>query len=197
MILEPFDIKKHDAKRVAQLIYDSDEAFNALVLGERDFAINLIQKMKEFEVNYFTSAYLQCTVLDNEVVGVLSGYPLKERKSVDKASGKAFMKLFGLMKFIKKMFLFIQMSKITQGEMDEDGYYIVHLCVSETHRGQGIGRMIINEYAKQFPKLYLHVNIEKGDAISFYETVGFKKKFHAKVKIKNKEYGTYLMVKDS
>ncbi|MCK7485228.1 MAG: aminoglycoside phosphotransferase family protein [Bacillus subtilis] len=52
--MEPFDAQKHDAKRVAALIYDADPEFNAFVSGPREAALKSIRTLMDAPWNVST-----------------------------------------------------------------------------------------------------------------------------------------------
>lgn len=132
---------------------------------------------------------------EDEIVGIISGFPVKEKEKIDKISGRAFMKTMGVFSFMRKMPLFMKMGNITGGEMDEDGYYIHTISVNSSFQGRGIGREVIKKLCEKHKKIYLHVNTNKFDAQAFYRKVGFIQKHKGTTVIKGKEIGTFLMEK--
>lgn len=91
----PFSPENHRKDVVADLIYKADEEMNYLVYGEHGRGVQTIVKLMEMDQGYFNPKYIQCVVEDEEVVGVVVGYPVHKKKEIDKASGKTFSKAMG------------------------------------------------------------------------------------------------------
>jgi ribosomal protein S18 acetylase RimI-like enzyme len=191
--LEQYDPARHDQGILADLIFRSDEEINPLVYG--DDAIQVITRLLSIEGSYFSPAYTRCAMSDGQIVGVIVGFPVREKSRVDQLSGRAYIKAMGFFSFVKKLPLYLKMGKIVAGEMDEDGFYIHTISVSPTHQSQGIGSRMIEIMAEKHGKLYLHVNRDNQRAVNFYERVGFQKKFEGTITHKGRELSEFLMEK--
>ncbi|MFW6304965.1 MAG: GNAT family N-acetyltransferase [Candidatus Saliniplasma sp.] len=189
--LQKYNPKKHDKHVIADLIFRSDEEMNSLVYGKEP--IDVIVKLLEIGDNYFDPSNTYLAIKEGKIVGVIVGFPVKQKSEMDKISGKAFAKAMGFLDVLKKMPLFLKMNKIVAGEMDEDGYYIHTISVSPEYQRQGIGSQMIEKFAKKYGKLYLHVNTKNPQAIKFYNKNGFQEKFRGKVKYKGKYLSECLM----
>ena len=174
--LETYDPKIHDRDKIASLIYDSDKEMNSLTYGNRP--VGVIRKLLEIPQSYFKPDYTRCAVTENGLVGIVVSYPVSTMKQVDNIAGEGFAKVMGGFSFLRRMPLYLKMSKMLGGELDDDGMYIHTVCVEDGSRGKGIGTEILDELAKENPKLYLYVNDKNEGAIRFYEKNGFRKKYH-------------------
>jgi len=188
---EKYDPKKHDKHLIADLIFKADEEMNSLVYGKEP--IEVIVKLLDIGNNYFDPSNTHLAINQGEIVGVVVGFPVKQKSEIDKISGKAFTKAMGIFTVLKKMPLFLKMDKIVAGDMDNDGFYIHTISVSPDHQRQGIGTHMIEKFAEKYGKLYLHVNTENPQAINFYDKNGFEEKFRGKVKYKGKYLSECLM----
>lgn len=191
--LEPFDPTRHDQRTVADLVYSSDEDFNALVYGDRPGAVEIITACMGMDSNYYTPSRVRCAVSSDQLVGVIIDFPVAEKDAVDTASGKDFSRAMGMWSFLKRMPLLMRMGRITGGEMDEDGTYIHTLCVDASHRNAGIGSFMLKQRAEEHPRMYVHVNIENLRARRFYEKNGFRVQSEHRAILRRKEMGTVLM----
>ena len=194
--LEKYNPEKHGKHVIANLIYRSDEEMNSLVYGEQERGIKVITKLMSMDNNYFSSPYLECAIYEDEIVGAIVVFQVNKKSKLDTGSGKAFFKAMGFLAFLKKMPLFFRMSKITSGEMDENGYYIHTISVSPSYQGRGFGTCMIEMVAEKQNKLYLHVNVLNQRAQKFYKKVGFQSRSKDMMIYKRKEIGTYLMEKE-
>jgi ribosomal protein S18 acetylase RimI-like enzyme len=194
-MLQMYDASIHDVNLIAGLIYDADPEFNRLIFGEREQALPRIIVMTTLPGTFYSSTYLRVIYYEGNLVGIVSGYPVREKNRIEKSVGKAFAHVFGMMGFVRKMPLLLQMRKLMSGRMDLEGYYIVYLSVSASSRGKGIGSSLIEELAQQWTKLYLHVSIHNSKAIRFYERNGFIKIREAKLSIDGKVAGANLIQK--
>ena len=192
--IEPYDPAQHPMRDCAELIYGTDSSLNALVYGGGLEGVAVIEAMLGVDDGYFCREHTRCAVLDGEVVGILVGYSVSQKEQVDAASGHTFMRAMGAWRFLKRLPLFMRMAKLTGGEMDPDGYYIHTLSISPAHQRRGIGTRLI-EAAEGHSALYLHVNMENQQAISFYEKVGFQRKSQTQIVLRGRQVGEYLMEK--
>jgi len=189
--LENYDPNKHDNQTIAELIFRSDEEMNSLVYGKEP--IDVITKLLEMGKNYFSSENTYIAVSEDEIVGVIVGFPVNKKSEMDKISGKTFAKAMGTFTLMRKLPLYWKMNKIVTGEMDEDGYYIHTISVKPEYQGRGIGSQMIEMMEEEHGKLYLHVNSKNSRAIDFYIKNGFEEKFRGEVKYKKKYLSECLM----
>jgi ribosomal protein S18 acetylase RimI-like enzyme len=192
--LENYSTEKHDEHAVARLIFESDPIFNTLVYGKN--AIAVIQGLLRLHDNFFDSRYLRCAVYEDDVVGVIVGFPVAEKTEIDRESGKDFARTMGFFRLLARMPLFIRMDKMMPAVENRSGYYIHTVSVDPNHRGKGFGSEIIGEIAARHDALYLHVNRDNGDAIRFYERNGFKRLAEGSIVHKGRELSQVLMGTD-
>ncbi|MBE0479132.1 GNAT family N-acetyltransferase [Candidatus Aerophobetes bacterium] len=191
--LEEYDPEKHDERTVASLIYLADCEFGSLVYGSKEEGVELIVKLMRMKYNYFTPPYLHCAIYQNKVVGVLAGFYGKEKRALGRTSGKDFLKVHGLWRFLKKMPIFMRMNRLICRKIGEDDYYVQTLCVHPSCRGRGFGTQILELALEEHGKLCLDTNIKNAGAIRFYERLGFKVYSENIVRLKKKRIGTYSM----
>lgn len=190
-----FDAAQHDVSLVADLIARSDEQINPLVYGNN--TVEVIVKMVQAGGSYFDGKYLRVVIWDGEIVGVVVGYPVKEKATVDKLSGPAFAKAMGFIRLVPKIRFFQRLDGIMAGHMDPEGYYIHTLSIAPKHQGQGLGTKIMAALAAEHNIIYLHVNSNKTRSYSFYEKVGFREQSRGQMVYKGQELLQSLMVLQS
>ena len=194
--MEKYDPEKLDAHhQVATLIYSADEEFSAIIYGKQDEGVEVIKKMMQMAPNYFTYPHVDCAVINGDLVGVLVGFPVKDKKALDQASGKCFARVFGFWAFLKKMPTMMRISHISWKEMDDQGFVVNSLCVSPSHRGKGLGSLMLEKVFETYDKVYLDVNINNDRALKFYEELGFQVKSKNTTKYKGKTIGLYSVMK--
>lgn len=189
--LEQYNPKKHDKEVLADLIFKSDKKMNTLTYGSN--ALDVIETLLNIPESYFVPKYMDCAMVNDELVGVVVYFPVSQMEEVDKIAGKGFMKAMGFLSFFKKMPLFMKMDKMLGGDLDDDGLYIHTISVDEEFRGMGIGSNIINKIAEENSKMYLYVNMENKGAIRFYKRNGFEEKHLGTMLHKGEKFGEYLM----
>ncbi|QGU00296.1 hypothetical protein SYNTR_1702 [Candidatus Syntrophocurvum alkaliphilum] len=189
--IEQFSLNKHDRSSIAKLIFDSDIEMNSLVYGKKEEGIRIITELLAMENNYYNPQYVKLAIIEDEVIGVIVGYPLEQKQDLDKGTGLSYSKVMGTWAFLKKIPLYNKMGRITGGEMDQKGYYIVAVCVDSNYQGTGIGRKLIEALHENI--IYLHININNQKAYDFYKRLGFNSKNKQFITHKGKKYGTFLM----
>ena len=100
--MEKYNPKKHDPQKVAEIIYAADVELNSYVLGEKKEAVQTIIKLLEMGNNYFASPYLECALYQDKLVGIVVSSTVKDKLKLDRSSGMAFLKAFGLWTFLKR-----------------------------------------------------------------------------------------------
>lgn len=93
--LENYNPEKHNEHIVATLIYSADYEFASLVFGNQEEGVQLIAKLMKMENNYFALPYVDCAIYKNEIIGVIVGFYGKQKRALDRASGKDFFRVFG------------------------------------------------------------------------------------------------------
>ncbi len=193
--IENYDPAKHDARTVAELIYEADTEFNAMLYGNRESGVAVIQKLMQIENTYFSSRYIDCALIDGKVVGVLVGYTGRQKTKLNAATGKGFMRIMGFWAFLKKMPTFLRLEKLVTKQIEGDSFYVNSFCVDPAHRGQRIGERMLEKIAEEYPKIYLEVNIHNERGQKFYQRLGFHAQAENSINYKNKKIGAYSMVR--
>ena len=189
--LEKYQPEKHDKELLADLIFRSDEKMNTLTYGSN--ALDVIETLLDIPESYFVPEYMDCAMVNDELVGVIVYFPVSKMEEIDKIAGKGFMKAMGFLSFFKKMPLFMKMDKMLGGDLDDDGLYIHTLCVDEKFRGKGIGSDILEKIVEENNKMYLYVNMDNKAALRFYKRNGFEEKHLGTMTHKGEKFGEYLM----
>lgn len=105
----------------------------------------------------------------DEVLGVMFGYIGQN----EQALFDVFKRYYSELSIPKTTVIF------SDAEADKDEWYLNSLCVSEAHRGQGIGTQLLNYLPTIGEHVHTHeigllVDFENPQAAKLYQRVGFK-----------------------
>ena len=81
----------------------------------------MITSLLSTSQTYFLSKYTTLAFVGERIAGVVVAYPAKRRIEIDKMAGQGMMKMMGFMTFLRKMFLFMKMSKMLGGK-EKNGF---------------------------------------------------------------------------
>jgi ribosomal protein S18 acetylase RimI-like enzyme len=191
--LEEYNNLEHDKKKIAELVFLSDNEFNNLIFDNKEKGLAFIERLLELGNNYFSAPYLKCIIYDNQLAGVIVGFLGKQKQTIDKLSGKSFAKIFGLWRFFKKLPTLMKMSKIVVREMEEEAFYIHTFVVDPFYQNRGIGKQTLKLLSDKYKIMYVDANINNDRAVGFYKKFGFIEQFKKEVVIKGKKRGTITL----
>ncbi|HPR42513.1 MAG TPA: N-acetyltransferase [Candidatus Methanofastidiosa archaeon] len=200
MPIMDLDIDSHDIEKVSELIYGTDDGLFALLFGnDMETAVSNIGKLVRLGNNSFGHENIYVDIDENgSIQGLLIAYSGKEKKRMN--DGQAFGGVFSLAKRIRLWVLnSLIVSRLINGSIGPDEFYISNVSVSPESRGKGIGTELMDkaqETAKEkgCDTLLLDVAIENDGAKRLYERLGFEI-FKTKKLIFGVGPGTYSMRK--
>ena len=126
-------------------------------------------------------------------MGVVVGFPISEKRTIDQKSGKDFARVLGFFRFLWRMPLFVRMDQMMPAVDYDQGCYIHTISVDTAFRSQGLGSEMIERVASEHGSLDLHVNRSNDAAIRFYERNGFKQLAEGSMMHKGQELTHVLM----
>ncbi len=171
--IECFDAGRHDARAVARLIYQADPSLMRFVFGDEDAAVPVIAKLVGMEHNEYAGGRVMCAVDGAEVMGVIAGLTGAERREAKKDAGREWGKALGVRGMVRALKWGAKLESVATTDVGDDEYYISALTVDERYRGAGVGSKLLVEVARDHDVVVTDVNIDKADAIRFYERHGF------------------------
>ncbi len=80
---------------------------------------------------------------------------------------------------------------IVSKKMDKAGYFIHTICVHAHFRLRGIGRFLLEAVVRDYPECFIDVNINRPEALTFYQSLGFIIVSNNMMRHQNKEMGPY------
>ena len=192
IVMEPYDPQKHDADKVANLIFEADPTLTSLIMGERDEATDRFKVLLGVESSPWSAARTLVAILDDEIVGVLVGAMGDEKAEADRRAAE-WGRAMGLKWLLKSISIGMKMAKAVTNDVSADEYYPLALTVSAEHRGKGIGSQMMEWMLERYEKVVIDVNIEKQDAIRFYQRHGFRIVGENTINHKGRRIGNYSM----
>ena len=185
MIYETFDISKHDARKVAKLIYDVDFRTFDLLFKNSDKAISTIEKqLKKEESLEDTKVILDD---DNNIIGLLIFWISK------KPAFYHSLKTVSLKLLIVDILDYFVLCDVEKGD-----FHVAELAIDESQRGKGLGSKVLDDvigYAKRnnLKRVTLDADFRNTGAKSLYERIGFREFNKKRVKIGSFERGMHNM----
>lgn len=195
MKFEKFQLKKHNSRKVSELIYEADrETFNFFFKNKFQSSQN-IEKLVIAGGNVL--GHQQIYVITDEN-GQLQGVMVFAANKIDKKTElKVLYQNLNIIDFLK--FAAMEMlDNIFLADLNDGDYYFAVIAVDEELRGRGIGSFILEEgiklaRARRCKRAVLDVDIKNKDAIRFYERFGFKKFNKKSLNLFGWERGVYNM----
>jgi len=175
MKLVKLNVNKHDLKKVAGLIYETDAETLNFYFKNKEKAAELIQKLIQADGGSGENTYVT-TGDDNQVYGVLVAFKGDEESI--KTDLKAYFKNLSFINALK--FTLLEISYIFIGvKIDKDDYYLSDVAVDENCRGRGVGTFILEkslELAREkgCKRAVLDVDLKNEGALRLYKRMGFK-----------------------
>ncbi|KZX10240.1 GNAT family N-acetyltransferase [Methanobrevibacter filiformis] len=182
MILEEFNLNKHDDFKLAELIFSVDYSTFLRLFKSRDLAISAIKRrliVQNTIINRNSRNSSKTLVLiDNEqnLIGLL--LIVKGRK--DSFLSTAIFLLKNLRLDLALKFIFIEiMDYLVLAKFNSDDLYLAELAIDSENQGKGYGKVLLNETVKiakkrGFKRVVLDVELNNSVAIDIYKKFGFK-----------------------
>jgi ribosomal protein S18 acetylase RimI-like enzyme len=117
-----------------------------------------------------------CALVDGRPVGIICCYPVSELPVRQRTSLLSLMRgLTGEQRLVFRQGLFARGYSV-QPIVGDNGLYISRVGVDSSHRGIGIGRLLIDRAVTEFgaKEVFLHVDESNLIAIDFYISLGFQ-----------------------
>jgi ribosomal protein S18 acetylase RimI-like enzyme len=185
MIYETFDPSRHDARKVAKLMYDVDFRTFDLLFKNSDKAISTIEKELKKEESFDDTKVLLDD--DNNVIGLLVYWISK------KPAFYHCLKTTSLKLLIINILDYFVLCDVEKGD-----FHVAELAIDESQRGKGLGTKILNDvisYAKKnnLKRVTLDADFRNTGAKALYERLGFREFNKKRVKIRSFERGMHNM----
>lgn len=190
--MQPYDPSRHAADRVAELIFEADPALTSLIMGEREEAVERFKLLLGISSSPWSAERTLVALLDEEVVGVLVGAMGDEKAEADRKAAE-WGRAMGLRWLLKSIRVGMKMAKAVTNDVADDEYYPLALTVSAEHRGKGIGSQMMEWILQNHDRVVIDVNIDKQDAVRFYQRHGFEIVGENTIVHKGKRIGNYSM----
>ncbi len=161
----------------------------------KDILKNLYSK-KENQFSYEFTNFIE---VQNKICGMLLSYSYDDKKKVELNTGSLLLKIMKI-DFLK-IFPNLLKSFFVLEKLDKGDYYISNIATYPSFRGMGLGTKLLTfseDVAKnrKMKRLVLEVEKENENAIKVYENFGFKKEKDLDLKIEDKTFSFYKMVKN-
>ncbi|MFA6098611.1 MAG: GNAT family N-acetyltransferase [Patescibacteria group bacterium] len=198
MEIVPLNLKVHDYKKVAELIYNTEVELFGLIFGfNKNKAIPLIESCIKLKHNTFSYRFVKVSLENNKVTGIMITHRGGEVKKL--LEDEDFIKVIKFFESFKLWFydkFFIE--RILTRSSDPSDYYISNLCVDKDYRKKGIGSAFLKsalESAKNLgcQRVILDVSINNPQARKLYEGKNFKVYQTKKASFFGKKAGTFCM----
>lgn len=167
-----------DAPIASQLIFDTFPRMAAFIfgLGNDAHAKEILANVFVLKDHRFSYQFTQMVIRDETIVGMFIAYPAKMLPRLDSGLMQVILKQHNF--FDKLKVLLRGMPAMFIKEAGADDFLLSNIAISKDARGQGIGGEVltyVEELAVQagYQRLALIVEIDKHDAIRFYESRGF------------------------
>ena len=166
-------IEKDDFRKIAELIYYTDEYIYPAAFKKVSIAKKVIPQLLNKDVGIFKKDNIRVAIVDNKIVGVVLMLSKKDFSTVDIATLKKEIKLLPTSfadvyeEYFNKL--------IVDFNKTEDNIYIACVCVDKKQRGKHIGKKLVKSIIREFPdkSLELHVLEDNKNAIQLYKDCGF------------------------
>jgi len=177
------------------ILFTGEEIFHS-IFGKnvKDILKNLYRE-KENQFSYELTNFIE---VQNKICGMLLSYSYDDKKKVELNTGNLLLKIMKvdfLKIFPNLLKSFFVLEKIEKGD-----YYISNIATYPSFRGMGLGTKLLTfsedvAKNKKLKRLVLEVEKENKNAIKVYENFGFKKEKDLNLKIGDKNFSFYKMVK--
>lgn len=172
--IERYDSARHDPEVVARLIYQADPSLMRFVFGDEHRAVPIIARLVGGAHNDYAGSRVTCAVHDGGVIGVMAGLTGAEKAASAKPSGKEWGAALGLRGMARALRWGPKLERVSTTDLAADEFYISALTVDDRYQGRGIGSQLLAEALRDHDTVVTDVNIDKADALRFYERHGFE-----------------------
>ncbi|MGC9088652.1 MAG: GNAT family N-acetyltransferase [Caldisericia bacterium] len=164
-----------------------------------EYTEDLLKYFYKEKDNQFSYEFVNFATINDKICGMVLSYSFKEKKKIELNTGiLIFKKLrFAFLKILPNLInSFFVLGNILNGD-----YYISNIAVYQEYRNLGIGKALLNFCEKNAKnkkqnRIVLEVEKENENAIIVYEKLGFRKEKELNLKIKDKKFSFYKMVKN-
>ncbi|NLI56128.1 GNAT family N-acetyltransferase [bacterium] len=160
---------------------------------------NILKNLYREKENQFSYEFTNFIEVQNKICGMLLSYSYDDKKKVELNTGRFLLKIMKI-DFLK-IFPNLLKSFFVLEKLDKGDYYISNIATYPSFRGMGLGTKLLTfseDVAKnrKIKRLVLEVEKENENAIKVYEKFGFKKEKDLDLKIEDKTFSFYKMVKN-
>jgi len=160
---------------------------------------NILKNLYREKENQFSYEFTNFIEVQNKICGMLLSYSYDDKKKVELNTGRFLLKIMKI-DFLK-IFPNLLKSFFVLEKLDKGDYYISNIATYPSFRGMGLGTKLLTfseDVAKnrKMKRLVLEVEKENKNAIRVYEKFGFKKEKDLDLKIEDKTFSFYKMVKN-
>ena len=181
MRYETFNPKVHDVEKVATLVYDVDFRTFDMLFKSPQAAIKTISKsLQDEDLDTFTVILND----DDEIIGMVIYYVSNFPRHFNFKS---------LRLLIVDILDYFVLCDVGPGDL-----YLAEVAIDESLRGQGLGKMVIEEFinyarSENLNRVILDADFRNKGAKRLYEKMGFKEFNQKRVKIGKFERGMHNM----
>jgi len=174
MKFEKLDIKKHNPRKVAELIYETDRDIFNFFYKNKANTTQILKKLIRLGENNWGHEHINVITKDERIMGILL-YSVGHHKLGDL---KVLFKNLNLTDALRFMLIDLK-DKLILSDLRKSDFYLAALAVDEKVRGEGIGGTILNHainMARQrgCKRVVLDVALDNPRARKLYERIGFK-----------------------
>ncbi len=169
----------HDLRKVAELIYDTDQSIMPLMFGGRRTGIERLRCLVQAGSNVFGYEYVYVALDRSEVVGIVIGTTGEEYEKADEQGFGVYYRCIGWAGSLRLSAAWLAVRNVLTKRLAADDFYLSVLCVDSKRRGAGIGGFILENIARTAMeqgcnRLVLDVSFENDGARRLYERRGFR-----------------------
>ncbi len=163
-----------DVHDIARFVIASAESFLPAVFGPQ--IVSALVSLAAGEGTLFSHEHAWIAEAEGRALGMLLGYTGAVKSAEDPRTGFALLRLLGVDMLSRLGSLLRTQSAI--GRMGRDEYYVSNLAVDDTHRGRGIGTLLIAHATREAREagaraVVLDVESDNDGARRLYERLGF------------------------
>jgi len=178
LTFERLDKGCHDIRKVAELIYDTDQSLLPLMFGGRATGIERLRCLVQAGSNTFGYEYVYVAIDGGEVVGIAIGATGAEYTKADEEGFGVYYRCIGWVGSLRLSAAWLAVRNVLTKRLGADDFYISVLCVDSKRRGSGVGGFILENIARTARdqgcnRLVLDVSFENEGARRLYERLGF------------------------